>query len=422
MQSAQLKDFKVAIIGGGMGGLALAVGLIRGGIKVDIFEQAPKFEEIGAGVGIGANGIRALRSLGILDAVLQRAEEPLGLRAFLFLSGLPGHEVIYDYPALDSDMAIAVHRAHFLDTLVNLVPPEVAHFDKKCTSVSQSSSSGVTITFEDNTTHTADLVIGCDGIKSAIREVVVGKRADPKFTRTVAYRGLIPEKDALTAANEIVIRRPLAFLGPDGHIIVFPIKGKNLTNIVVFSTDRSKPAEEQAPPPGPWVVPSTQAEMLSHYEGWGPKVLNLLSHIKNPSKWFLHSQEPPLESYVRGKVALLGDAAHSMLPHLGAGAGQAMEDALLLSQLLTHPLTNTSNLEPVLEAYDLLRRPRANRVLKASYAAGEVYERVDCSFEKIRQDLAGIWEFVWHHDLDDDFRAAVAYLEERQVFKAGPSN
>jgi len=90
------KEYRVAIVGGGMGGLALAVGLTGGGIKVDIFEQAPRFDEIGAGVGIGANGIRALRGLGILEAVLERAEEPLGLRGFQFISGLPGHEDIFD--------------------------------------------------------------------------------------------------------------------------------------------------------------------------------------------------------------------------------------------------------------------------------------------------------------------------------------
>ncbi|KAF8585330.1 FAD/NAD(P)-binding domain-containing protein [Ramaria rubella] len=411
----QRKNFNVAIIGGGIGGLALAVGLIRGGVKVDIFEQASKFEEIGAGVGINANGIRALRGLGILDAVLQRAGEPLGLRGCLFLSGLPGHKHIYDYPLLDTDMALAVHRAQFLDTLVSLIPPGAAHFNKKCTSVSQVESA--IIMFEDDTTHIADLVIGCDGLKSTVREIVVGNRADPKFTRTVAFRGLIPERDALAAVEEIALRKPLAF-----HIIVFPIKGKQLTNIVVFSTDRSRPVEEQAPPPGPWVVPSTQAEMLGHYEGWGPKVLNLLANIKNPSKWFLHSQEPTLESYVRGKVALLGDAAHSMLPHLGAGAGQALEDALLLSQLLTHPSTNLSNLEPVLQAYDHIRRPRANSVLKASCAAGELYERIDCALEDMCRDLTGIWDFVWHHDLDEDFRAATRYLKERLVFESSTLN
>jgi len=328
--------------------------------------------------------------------------------------------VLVQYHALDTDLSIAVHRAHFLDALVNLIPPDIAHFNKKCTSVTTMPSHEVSLVFDDGTTHIADIVIGCDGIKSAVRSAVVGKPADPKFTRTVAYRGLIPNKDAIAAVDERVTERPLAFMGPNRHVIVFPIKGKNLTNIVAFSTDRSRPVEEQAPPSGqPWVVPSTQEEMLAQYEGWGPKVLDLLRNIKSPNKWFLHSQNPPLDSYIEGNIALLGDAAHSMLPHLGAGAGQALEDACLLSQLLTHPSTNRSNIKVVLQAYDHVRRPRANRVLTSSYAAGEIYEHFGPSgatLEGFQKDLDGIWSWVWHHDLDEDFADAVKFLEDRQVF------
>ncbi|KAF8515185.1 FAD/NAD(P)-binding domain-containing protein [Gautieria morchelliformis] len=419
MQNGHSKDFNVAIVGGGMGGLALAVVLTRGGIKVDIFEQAPKFDEIGAGVGIGANGVRALRGLGILDTVLEKTGEPLEKRGFLFMSGLPGHEMIYDYPVLDTDVAMGVHRARFLDALVNLVPADIAHFDKKCNSLSQSESNGVTITFKDGTTHTADIVIGCDGVRSAVRASVVGSPADSKFTRTVAFRGLISEADGVAALGGPV-HRPMAYLGPDRHVIVFPLKGKQIINIVVFATDRSRSTEGTVAGPGDtWVVPSSQAEMLGHFVGWGPKVLNLLQHLKNPSKWLLHSVSPPLDSYVREKVALLGDAAHSMLPHLGAGAGQAMEDALLLGKLLTHPSTSLSNVGPVLQAYDSVRRPRANGVLTGSYVAGEIYEYAGPSgpsLEGLRKDLTGIFDSVWHRDLDEDCRTAVKFLIDRQVF------
>ena len=109
---------------------------------------------------------------------------------------------------------MGVHRARFLDTLVNLVPPDVAHFDKKCISVSQSESSGVTVAFNDGTTHTADIVIGCDGVRSTVRADVVGKVANPKFTRTVAFRGLISEEDCVAALGELV-DRPMAYVGPD---------------------------------------------------------------------------------------------------------------------------------------------------------------------------------------------------------------
>ena len=109
---------------------------------------------------------------------------------------------------------MAVHRARFLDTLVDLVPPEVAHFNKKCISVSQSGSHSVTITFSDGTTHTSNIVIGCDGLRSAVRASVVGKTANPKFTRTVAFRGLISEEEGVSALGE-PIHRPIAYVGPD---------------------------------------------------------------------------------------------------------------------------------------------------------------------------------------------------------------
>ena len=109
---------------------------------------------------------------------------------------------------------MSVHRAGFLETLVNLVPPNVAHFDKKCVSVFQSESNGVTITFDDGTTHTTDILIGCDGVRSAVRTSVVGKVTNPKFTRTVAFRGLISEEEGVDALGE-TISRPIAYVGPD---------------------------------------------------------------------------------------------------------------------------------------------------------------------------------------------------------------
>jgi salicylate hydroxylase len=111
-------------------------------------------------------------------------------------------------------VAIAVHRARFLEALVNLIPADIAHFDKKCISLSQSESNGVTLAFKDGTTHTADIVIGCDGVRSAVRAGVVGRAADAKFTRTVAFRGLIPEADGVAALGG-PIHRPIAYLGPD---------------------------------------------------------------------------------------------------------------------------------------------------------------------------------------------------------------
>ncbi|KAF8523769.1 hypothetical protein BU17DRAFT_43512 [Hysterangium stoloniferum] len=390
---APVKDFKVAIVGGGMAGLTLAVGLIRGGVKVDIFEQAPKFQEVGVGVGIWSNAIRAFNGLGILDDILKVSDQGLAMRPFLFISGLPGQELIYDYPGTKEDMGLAVHRAHFLDTLVKLLPPEISHFSKKCTSVVECEG-GVTIFFADGTNHTSDIVIGCDGIKSSVRTAVAGKAVHAKFTRTIAFRGLIPEDAAVTACGKSILERPLCLVGPNRHIITYPLQGMHMGPSLGQSL----------------VVAATQEEMLQHFTGWGKHALDLLANIKKPSRWFLHTLNPPLDSYIRGNIVLVGDSAHSMLPHLGAGAGQAIEDAYMVSRLLTHPLTNLQNVEAVFKAYDHIRRPRVNRAIMSSYVAGEVYEHAGPSgdsIEAIRTDLIGQWDFTWHHDLDYDFERAV---------------
>ncbi|KIJ31478.1 hypothetical protein M422DRAFT_266856 [Sphaerobolus stellatus SS14] len=407
------KDFKVSVVGGGIGGLVLAVGLARRGIEFNIFEQAKKFEEIGAGVGVGPNAVKVLRDFGILDEIIKVVNQPLTTKTFVVISGLPGHETIYEYPGLQSDAGLAVHRALFLDTVVKLLPPGIAHFNKRCVSIEEGPES-VNIHFEDGTQHTSDIVIGCDGIRSVVRRAVLGRVVVAKFTRTVAFRGLIPVDSAIEALGPRIAVKPHAFVGPDRHLIVFPLQGQPIVNIVVFATDRSKPWDEQGPQPGEsWVLPATQEEMLGYFEGWDPRVTKLLSFITKPNKWFLHALSPPLETYVKGRIALLGDAAHSMLPHMGAGAGQAMEDGYVFSALLSHSAVNKNNLEDVLKAYDHVRRPRANRVLEESYVAGEVYELAGPSgpnLHEVRNDLTNKYDFVWHHDLNQDVRTAFSIL------------
>ncbi|GJJ14209.1 hypothetical protein Clacol_008471 [Clathrus columnatus] len=424
MSVKESKDFKVAILGGGMGGLCLAVGLLKSGIKIDVFEQAEAFGEIGAGIGIGPNGIQALRKLGVLDEVLRISDEPLAMRTFIFKSGLPDHSLIYDYPGMETDLGLGVHRARFLDTFIQLLPPEVAHFNKKCLKV-LADDDGATAFFEDGSSHTADIVIGCDGIKSVTRTAVLGKVIEPKFSGTIVFRGLIPIDAGVKAIGPDILDRPHGYMGPNKHIIVFPINSQETVNVVVFST-RTPNADQLGPQSGqPWVIPSTQAEMLSHYEGWGPQVVDLLNNITSPSKWFLHMLDPPLETYVNGNVAILGDAAHGMLPHMGSGAGQAIEDAYILSELLSLPQTTKRNLKLVLKAYDYVRRPRANKVLTRSRDVGEIYEFRGPSGDNqtgIRKDLENMWSFVWHHDLGDDVRTATEYLEEISAQSPSPQH
>ncbi|KIM88945.1 hypothetical protein PILCRDRAFT_245641 [Piloderma croceum F 1598] len=414
------RDLKIAIIGGGMCGLACAVGLVRAGIPVEIFEAAPKFEEVGAGVGLGPNAIRALTALGVMDAVQARADQPKPTpRPYRVISGMPGHEHVYDFSISDEDCGLGIHRAAFLDALVELVDPNITHFNKRCTSISKSSTRS-TVHFSDGSTHEADVIIGADGIRSAVRGSVVDDK-HLAFTNAVAYRGLVSAqtlKDAGFKTN--ASERPINFVGNDKHVIAFPMRSGQTINIVAFARNRQIPMGFIEIPPGQsWVTPVSKQDLLDEFSGWGSDVMALLGCIQKPSKWSLHAVYPPLETYVSGNIALIGDSAHAMLPHLGAGVGEGFEDVLVLCRLLSEPQTNASNVASVLQAYDNVRRPRANMVQQASTIAGDIYEgygKPGFTVEEMRERLSGIWDPIWHHDLEADIAKAVQSLKENGSF------
>ncbi|OBZ79798.1 Salicylate hydroxylase [Grifola frondosa] len=462
-RSKTVKDFQVAIVGGGVCGLVCAIALTRAGVPVELFEAAPKFGEIGAGIGVaglnadflitGPNAVRVLRAIGILQEVLAKSSEnDLKMRGCKFISGMEGHDLIYDYPTLPEDIGIGIHRAAFLDALVGVADPAMSHFNKRCTSITTSDNDRLLVHFADGTTHETDIVLGADGIKSNVRNSVIGDIGNRiAFSNTVAYRGLVPDATLKAAGVKTDLSdRPVCFVGQDKasqrisykyrHLILFPIRNGEIVcgsssyhnrskrshqtpvkiNIVAFTANHHIPIGSESLPDGtPWVERASQEELLKEYEGWGSDVPALLGCIQAPSKWSIHVVYPPLETYVRGRIALLGDAAHGMLPHLGAGAGQGLEDALLLSRLLSHPETKISNIEAVLQVYDNIRRPRSQMVWKGSDAAGELYDgcgKHGLDFEGIRQDLQDRWTPVWRHDLDGDFEAAIKRLRELEVF------
>ena len=179
------------------------------------------------------------------------------------------------------------------------------------------------------------------------------------------------------------------------------------------------------------MTPRSRAELLDSFTGWGYDALQLLSCIESPSAWSIHAIDPPLGSYSRGQVAVLGDAAHGMLPHLGAGAGQGIEDALVIVTLLKHPRVNKSNIEVcvslclfcfgifkfllkvALKAYSLARQPHATAVLRASTRTGEIYDGLGPSgptAKGLRKDLHGFRDVVWHHNLQADVDHAIEWL------------
>ncbi|KAI0699376.1 salicylate hydroxylase [Cerioporus squamosus] len=373
--------------------------------------------------------------MGILEPVL-RTLPPVNraVKGFLFYFGVGNHELVYDYPPAPELPNVSMQRAAFLEALSSEVDSHRTHLGKRCVSIAESSTNTepLIMRFSDGTTHEADIVLGADGIKSTIRGFVLngsgadmmGKSAVQRvaFSNTVYYRGLVSYSALLAAGFTTPMNdRPACFVGPNKHVVFIAMKARDLVMVAASSTNYDVPIGTQSlPKESIWVDDVPRDELQKHFDGWGPDVSILLRLMpEKVSRWCLHVVHPPLESYTRGRVALLGDAAHGMLPHLGAGAGQGLEDALLLVRLLRRPETNAENMPAVLKAYSDIRRSRAQMVWEVSDLAGKVYDfhgPHGSTPEGLREDLADMCAPIWHHDLDRDLESAVGILRANGTF------
>jgi salicylate hydroxylase len=409
---------QVAIVGGGIAGVALALDLCRHQhLDVQLFEAAPAFGEVGAGVSFGANAVRAIEGLGIGKPYEQIADRTAQPWQDIWFEWRRGVDAGYLGASIAEGVGqSSVHRADFLDALASQLPEGIAVFGKRAVSVDETGDR-VSVQFTDGTHHQCDLLIAADGIKSSIRDYVLQGLGQPlvapRFSGTCAYRGMIDSsqlRDAYRAAgvDEHLINVPQMYLGLDAHILTFPVKQGRLINVVAFVSDRTD-ANPVWPADKPWVKNTTQAEMLEAFSEWGDAVRVLLECIPNPTLWALHELDE-LSGYVHGRVGLIGDAAHAMLPHQGAGAGQGLEDAWLLARLLADPRVLQRDAKQVLEVYDAIRRPRACRVQRTSWEAGELYEFRDAKVADqeplLSTTLASRFDWLWNHDMQADLAEA----------------
>ncbi|MGQ7819063.1 salicylate 1-monooxygenase [Metapseudomonas furukawaii] len=409
---------RIGIIGGGISGVALALDLCRHShLEVQLFESAPAFGEVGAGVSFGANAVRAIAGLGLAEPYAQIADRTPEPWQDIWFEWRRGSDAGYLGASVAPGVGqSSVHRADFLDVLASRLPEGVARFNKRAVAVEQEGA-GVRVRFTDGSDYRGDLLIAADGIKSALRNHVLegigAAPAAPRFTGTCAYRGMIDSlrlREAYRAAgvDEHLVDVPQMYLGLDGHILTFPVKQGRIINVVAFISDRSRP-DPQWPADAPWVREASQREMLDAFAGWGDAARVLLECIPAPTHWALHDLAE-LPGYVHGRVALIGDAAHAMLPHQGAGAGQGLEDAWFLARLLGDPRARDSAPEALLAAYDALRRPRACRVQRTSWEAGELYElrdpQVGDDEQALGATLASRFDWLWNHDLEADLADA----------------
>ncbi|EXJ71292.1 uncharacterized protein A1O5_05098 [Cladophialophora psammophila CBS 110553] len=416
--------FKVAIIGGGIGGLttALSIAYQNSTLKsITVYEQAPAYKEIGAGIGIGVNAARVLKNLGVWGAANAISGERNGVHRSCRRYDT-GEEIVavgaMDENADGGVRQLSVHRAEILDILYqelirNYDGRVTLKTDMKATRVEECGDE-VAIYFANatNSMEVANLVIACDGIHSTIRSQFALDK--PRYSGRIAYRGLLP----LSAISD---KWPypsyaVSWLAPDKHFLVFPISQNKTLNVVAFVT---KPENELGDLKESWTSSAPRGELESEYAGWEPTVGAVIQEMEaRPGKWRLNDREL-LEQwkYLNGKVVLAGDAAHAMLPHQGSGAGHAIEDAYILGLIVRDYFANhIPGLAAYTALYQAVRRPRAQKAQVTSRQAGDVYEMQGKEFEGItsyedclpivREKLAGRMKWVWGHDLEADYQKA----------------
>lgn len=403
------KSFGIAICGGGIGGLTFAIGLLRQQVPFHLYEAAPAFAEIGAGVSFGPNSLRAMS---LIDPKIKESYERRSTTNvweekrdcwFEFRYGMDSktgkagewfHSTIAPGTGQNS-----VHRAHFLDELVKLVPDENVSFGKKVEKIEQMED-GVRITFHDGTTATASALVGCDGIKSNVRAIMLGHE-DPAaravFTGKYAYRGLIPMDKAVNLLGDELARNSQMYCGYGGHVLTFPIEKGKTMNVVAFQSKQNGKWEDEK-----WVVPMQKKDMEADFEQWGQNVKSILSLMEKPDVWALFDH-PPARTYRNGRICLLGDSAHASTPHQGAGAGMALEDAHVLSHLLGQA-EESSDIEEAFRVYDSKRRERTQKLVTTSREAGLLYdfqgEGIGDDVQKLKKNLDERYKWIWDDDLE----------------------
>lgn len=349
---------RVGIIGGGIGGAALAGALLQRGFEVRLFERAPAFGEVGAGIQMTPNAVKVMRRLGLLEKMLDVGFLPDALVGRNWRTGRENFRTpLKDVcPKLYNAPFIHIHRADLHAILTSLVPEEVPSFSLSCTGVRQEGSQAVA-SFADGSEFEADLIVGADGVRSVVRAGLFGEEA-PRFTGNMCYRAVVPVGQVV----DFVSPDGSFWLGPHGHVVTYYVRGGAAVNIVAVAETDSWVEES-------WNVPSSREEMLKSFSGWHRNVERLFQRVDEVYKWGLFDRDP-MPAWSRGQITLLGDAAHPMLPFLSQGAAMAIEDAYVLAAALE---AHGDDLSAALSDYERERLPRTSRVQLEARERGRTY-------------------------------------------------
>lgn len=364
----------MVVVGGGIGGLAAALGLAQIGEQVTVVEQAAEFGEVGAGLQIAPNGLRALDSLGVLEKVYQKAVFP---RRHVFMDAIGGGELTglvfgeeftkrYGYPY------IVIHRRDLHDVLLEAcrsLDNITFCTNHKLVNIEEYDNH-VSLAFENGAHFKASLVVGADGIKSRVRKILIDD--EPVVSGYVAYRFTVPMQEMTI---DIDWDEKYTWIGPGIHMVQYPVRSKSLINqVAVFKSYKYEQGAKE------W---GTLDELHHMFRNVCPVLKESLKFAEGSLVTKLHDRNP-IDRWSTKRVTLLGDAAHAMLQYLAQGACQALEDAVVLAEKMR---LNKSNKAQALKEYEQERIPRTTKVQQGARFWGEVKHASDPVTIALRNEL-----------------------------------
>lgn len=405
----------VAIVGGGLCGLSLAIALKKRSTPFKIYEARASFTEQGTGINLAPNAREAFR---LIDEPLAPAVENLSTR------NPPPNEDVWmhirlgaptqgyaDGELIEAMMApptgsTTVRRNDLLALLAKQAGIENAVFNKKLVGLEQTDSA-VLLSFADKTTAIASVVVACDGIHSFARRLILGSDHDAvssRYSGHGAYRAVLPRERVADAVGLDLASTSNIFVGPGGYFIMYPVEGQASVNCGLWCNGPQQWSNRE------WVLPHQQEAMERSATSWGETVHKLLALFEDPPFFatFCHTIQPA--TFCKDRIVLIGDAAHSMPPHLGQGAAQAMEDAYVLAETLRvvhseSTFADVAKVKQALEAFQDVRMPRFQRVLKGSLDAWDgwtKWHREDMKKDDVdghNQKWTALFPEIWYNDI-----------------------
>ncbi|KAJ4137150.1 hypothetical protein NW768_002731 [Fusarium equiseti] len=425
------KNFHVAIVGAGIGGLALAMALHKKGVSFTLYEDAKEFSAVGAGIGFAPNGMATLD-------LIEPGFRPLYESICVGNKGEDAQWIFFENMLLEEGVGRdqpwagksgwghpdytrkSAHRKELLEIMTSFIPKDSVKFSKRLTKIEQRPDN-VILSFQDGTTANCSILAGADGIKSTIRGHVLEKHPSqiaPVYAGAYCYRAVIPMSEAYEIMGDLTDVAKLYYGHNRGAVTYRISEGKEFNYLLCVGDS-----------PDGWKLEHAVTELIPHeqmmadFEGPGvdPRFRQLLAKAK-PIKWgFFHHRHTA--SYFRDRVALIGDSAHASLPFQAAGAAQGLEDALVLSsviaELAKQPERGAAQLPAVqaaLTAYDSVRRPRAQKQLETAAEVADMVlfrHEAGADMSKILPHLQNDrLNWLWFHNMEDDVKEVVSRMHK----------